>query len=419
MSQRFTPRLQLRVRDEHRPECAHLLDQPREVREVDPSARRDHVARRVAPRDLELHVVDRGPDLHDVAAERTARLGADRHHDRLERCALLEARRHRENAIERLAGAPLELVQPGALERLTTEVRGDPGERSHLGGDRVGLLERESHCTGKPLADEDRHRQRARGVRRERSALGVLRDELRPALHPRRLSLARCGGDGSPRRQREAGAGTEGLPPRPARVDDHELLPLDEAERAASRADRDRHALDHHGGDFLHGECSRERRGKGLQALDAEPRSFLVLRRLGGALLAAAHGDADSGNEHADCQGGRPAHEVVARGEARRHAGRRDRVRGERPTGDQGGDDAGLPGHPHRHGDRAEERRVDDLVAETFERFGDEHADGADREAERDGCDDATDVRAEIADRRLLSAFESAPSSQLACEEPV
>ena len=213
--------------------------------------------------------------------------------------------------------------------------------------------------------------------------------------------------------------GTERLPPRPARVDDHELLALDEPERAASRADRDRHALDHHGGDFLDGERGRERRGKCLQALDAKPRSFLVLGRLGGALLSSAHRDPDTGDDDADCEGGRPAHEVVARGEARRHARRGDRVRGERPTGDDGGDDAGPPGHPHRDGDRAEERRVDDLVAEAVERFGDEHPDGADREAECHGRDDATDVRAEIADRRPLSGFERLHRSQLACEEPV
>ena len=94
----------------------------------------------------------------------------------------------------------------------------------HLGRDRVGLLERESHRPGEPLADEDRHRQRARGVRRERRALGELRDELGPPLHPRRLSLAGRRRDRRPGREWEARARAEGLPSRPARVDDHELL---------------------------------------------------------------------------------------------------------------------------------------------------------------------------------------------------
>ena len=314
MPQRLAARLLLRVRDEHRPESAHLLDQAREVGEVDPQARRDHLARRVAPGDLELLVVDRRPDLHHVAAEGAACLGADRDHDRLERRALLEARRHREDPVERLARAPLELVQPCALERLTAEVGRDAGQRSHLGRDRVRLLERESHRAGKPLADEDRHRQRARGVRRERRALGELRDELRSALHPGRLSLARCRRDRSPCRQREARARAERLSPRPARIDDHELLALDEPERAASRADRGRHALDHHAGHFLHGERSRERRGERLQALDAQARSLLVLGRLGGALLSAAHRDPDAGDHDAD------ASEVAQRTKSSREA---------------------------------------------------------------------------------------------------
>ena len=256
--QRLTTRLQLGVRDEHRPERAHLLDQAREVGEVDPPAGRDHVARRVAPGDLELLVVDRRPDLHHVAAEGSAGLGADRHDDGLERRALLEARRHGEHAIERLARAPLELVQPGALECLTAEIGRDAGEGPHLGRDRVRLLERKSHRPGEPLADEDRHRERARGIWRERRSLAEPRDELGPPLHPRGLTLAGSRRDRRPGRERKAGARAERLSPRPARVDDHELLALDEPERSASRADRVRHALHHHAGHFLHGQRRRK-----------------------------------------------------------------------------------------------------------------------------------------------------------------
>ena len=100
MPQRLTLRLQLGVRDEHGAERPHLLDQPREIGEVDPDARRDHVARWFSPSHLELLVIDRCPDLHDVAAEGATGLGADRHDDRLERGSLLEARRHGEDAVE-------------------------------------------------------------------------------------------------------------------------------------------------------------------------------------------------------------------------------------------------------------------------------------------------------------------------------
>ena len=53
---RLAARPLLRVRDEHRPEGAHFLDQAREVGEVDPRPGRDHVARRIAPTDLQLLV---------------------------------------------------------------------------------------------------------------------------------------------------------------------------------------------------------------------------------------------------------------------------------------------------------------------------------------------------------------------------
>ena len=132
MPQRLPTGVLLRVRDEHRPEGTHLVDQAREVVEVDPRPGRNHVARRIPPRDLELLVVHGRPDLHDVAAEGAPRLGADRDDDRLGGRSLLEARRDRQHPVERLLRAPLELVEAGTLERLPAQVGGDPGEGSHL-----------------------------------------------------------------------------------------------------------------------------------------------------------------------------------------------------------------------------------------------------------------------------------------------
>ena len=78
-----------------------------------------------------------------------------------------------------------------------------------------------------------------------------------------------------------------------------------------------------------------------------------------------------------------------------------------------GGDRARPSGHPDRDRDRAEQRRVDDLVAEAEERLGDEHADGADREAERHSRDDAADVRPEVADGRPLGGLDRIHSHSL------
>ena len=73
--------------------------------------------------------------------------------------------------------------------------------------------------------------------------------------------------------------GRQRQPVRTARVDDHELVALDEAERPARGADRRRHALDHRGRHLLDGERRRERRGKRLQPLDADAASAPRLPR--------------------------------------------------------------------------------------------------------------------------------------------
>ena len=367
MPQRLAARVLLRVRDEHRPERAHLLDQAREVGEVDPRPGRDHVARRIAPRHLELLVVDRRPDLDHVAAERAARLGADRDDDRLGRRSLLEARRDREHPIERLARAPLELVEPGALERLPTEVGGDPGQRPHLRRDRIGFR------NGNPIAPASRSPTKT-GTASAPDAYGA---SAAPSGKRETNSCRRCAQAGLPSRAAvvigaravsgKRAPGAQRLPARAARVDDHELVALDEPEGAArapiavgtpstitlatsstvSAAESDAASA-----------CRRSTRSR-----DRSSRSAAT----GCALLAAAHRDPDAADHEPDDERCRPAHEVVARAIAERHPRRRERPGGEAPAGDDRGDAARPACEPRPRRHRTEERRVDDLVAEAEE----------------------------------------------------
>ncbi len=78
----------------------------------------------------------------------------------------------------------------------------------------------------------------------------------------------------------------------------------------------------------------------------------------------------------------------------------------ERPTGDEGGDHTRPSRHPHGDRDGGEEWRVENLVGEAVERFRDEHADGADREAESERRDHAPHVRPEVGDGRPLGGVE-------------
>ena len=353
----------LGVRHEHRPERAHLLEQSREVVPADACAGRDDVARWVAPRDLEVLVVDRRPDLDDVAAERPLGLGANGDDNRLRRRVLLEARSHREDPVESLAGAPLELVQPGALERLPSEIGCDARHGAHLGGDRVRLHEGEAHRPCQTLADEDGNAKRARRVRSERRAVREPGDQLLPPLSPGRLALPRGGRDRCARLQRQARPRGKRQPVRTARVDDDELVTLDETERPAGGAESCRNALDHSRSHLLDCEGGRERGGECLQALDAEPRALLAFRSERGALLSSPEAIAHTRDEQAGCERRRPAKEIIGRLEPGRKSWLGERPSRDRPPHDDGGNGSLDTYGPHGDGDSAEKGGVDGIAA--------------------------------------------------------
>ena len=109
--------------------------------------------------------------------------------------------------------------------------------------------------------------------------------------------------------------------------------------------------------------AGRERRGECLQALDAEPRALLVLRRVGGALLSSPQAIAHTRDEHADCERRRPAKEIVGRLEPGRKSWLGERPSRNRPPRDDGGNGS-LDAHgPDGDGDSAEKGGVDGIAA--------------------------------------------------------
>ena len=231
--------------------------------------------------DLELLVVHRRPDLHDVAAERAARLGADGDHDRLERRALLEARRHREDPVERLAGAPLELVQPGALERLTAEIGCDARQRV-----RTSAVIASGSANGNPIAPASRSPTKT-GTASAPDAYGA---SAAPSGNCETNSCRRCAQAGLPSRAAvvigarvvsgkrvRRGEASARCAPRGSTITSSSPSTSPSAPPLAPIAAGTPSTITAR--DLLDGEGSRERRGERLQALDAEPRSLLALGR--------------------------------------------------------------------------------------------------------------------------------------------
>ena len=152
------------------------------------------------------------------------------------------------------------------------------------------------------------------------------------------------------------------------RVDDHELVALDQPERTPARADRGRHALDEDAGDVLGRERGRESRGQVLEALHAAARVLGLDDGVDRAVLAAAEGKADQRDEDADGERGQIAHELVTVRKAELATRLREDDVGEAPADEDAERAAESARQPDGDRDGADERRVRRLVAEEQQR---------------------------------------------------
>jgi hypothetical protein len=162
----------------------------------------------------------------------------------------------------------LELVQAGPLERLTAELRRERRDRTALERDRAGLRERERHRADHGPAAPHRHRERAADAFAKPGSVRERPRELGLRLDPHRMPLAGRRGDRGARRQRHPRAGSDRATRRVGPgLDHHELVAVDESERAAEGAERLRDSACQGIGDVGCSRSGREARGELLDRL--------------------------------------------------------------------------------------------------------------------------------------------------------
>ena len=149
---------------------------------------------------------------------------------------------------------------------------------------------------------------------------------------------------------------------RAGRIDDHELVPLEQPERAAVRSDRCRDAVDHHSRDLLRGQRRRERRRELLQPLDAKARPVSPVGRGRSAFMPSPHPEADGRDDGPEDERDRPP-EVDLEAERKAHPRVRQKPACKQPGGDHRCDATPLSSGPHRNRHRPDERCVRDVVA--------------------------------------------------------
>jgi hypothetical protein len=132
--------------------------------------------------------------------------------------------------VERLSRPLLPLVQPGALEGLATEVRGDEGDGLGLLVGRLRAVEEEAQRPHDLAACAQRHCDRSLRVRGQFRAVRESGLERRAVLGALQLAFGGGERDGRQPVEREAQAWTVGLRGDPGRVHDDDVVSLDESE---------------------------------------------------------------------------------------------------------------------------------------------------------------------------------------------
>ena len=228
---------------------------------------------------------------------------------------------------------------------LATEVHACALTLAPRTSDRVRLLKWESHRSGKPSPTKTGQRARAYGAS---AAPRRLRDELRSALHPGRLSLRAAVVIRAVSGKR---ARTEGLPLRSPRIDDPSSFPSTRPSAPPLAPIATRRALD-----ITAATSSTVSAAESDAAVPAGPPRVAAIAprspppwRL---LPAAARRDPDRGNHDADRRKSSNAPDRP-RGKAERHTGRSDRVGGKRHPPTMAATTPGRPAN-HRHCDGAE-----------------------------------------------------------------
>ena len=274
------PSLVLYVGHEGDLKVADRVGQAGEVleRSLEPGSQR--LDDRIAANELEV-VVAHSPQRGEVGTKRHPGLATDGLAD-LVRTVGVEPRSDAQDPIERLSRCPLPLVELCPLERLPAEIRCEKSEIPEVVGSCHRPVEQERHGSNELSGDTQRHGERGLGCREESCAIRVVLDEGRAIDGKLQGSLGRGSRDGRIRPERHARPRGVRLRGDSDRVDDDELVVLDESDRPACGAEHTRRArdqgMDYFGGSDRRGH-SRCQLAQRLQAANGLFCDVDVLRR--------------------------------------------------------------------------------------------------------------------------------------------
>ena len=249
------------------PRLANGIFEAREVPQRHPEPGWPLVSMRIAAHELELAVVD-PPEHAVVGAERRPCLAADGRGHLVGRVGV-EARRDLQDAVERRPGFALAVVEPCPLERLLGE-RGDGrGDGGELVVDGVGPIEQELddavRLAGDSKGDGD---DRLNLPREDRRAVGKVTLESVAIVRANDAVLADRRRQGRPLAERDAAPGDVKARGKADRLDNEDVVALEQRERSALRAEELRCLLREGVRDLGRGGGAREVRAQLLEGSD-------------------------------------------------------------------------------------------------------------------------------------------------------
>ena len=293
------------IRDERDAQPRDRVLQAREVCERHAKSQRPLRLTRIAVQELEVVAAD-SPQHSVVGAERHARLATDGL-GHLRRGLGVEPWSDLQDALERPARLPLALVQSRSLECLLCEPRRRRGDRKQLVVEGILAVEEELDGADRLAGRPDRHGHcRAYDGWEYCGALGEVGLEGRSVVGSDGSTLPKCDREQRRLLEREPATWNLGLLGDPDRVDDEDVVALEQAERSALRAEDLRRTLCERTRDLDGGDGSRELAAERLQRLGALERALDLDGDVGRTLPPDPQHACDDDDERPDREVHRP-----------------------------------------------------------------------------------------------------------------
>ena len=288
-----------------------------------------------------------------------------------------------EDALERPARLPLALVQSRSLECLFCEPSRRRGDRCQLVVEGILAVEEELDGADRPARRPDRHGHYGANDGREHCcAFGEVGLEGRSVVGSDGSTLPKCDREQRRLLEREPATWNLGLFGDSDRVDDEDVVALEQAERSALRAEDLRRTLRESARNLDGGDGSRELAAERLQRLGALERALDLHGGVGRTFPPDPEPACDDDDECPDCEVHRPSGHVFRTSDFELSMRPDEQPERERPTDDERHRGWTDSSQPSGDGEGADERGVHRIAAHQQQT---ERADEADdRQHERE-----------------------------------